>query len=223
METHKRLILLGPPASGKGTQARFLSQLFDVPTLSTGSMLRKEIEQQTDLGKQAQQFMDMGKFVPDELVNAMVEKWIRNRSNKSFLLDGYPRTVAQAESLQNFLDTECGGLHCAVWMDVTRQVIENRIKHRIECNVCGYVTQGEEGVDCSHCDGGKMRGRKDDALDRFAVRWHDFELLTMPVTDFYTQKGLVVKVTVDKERDVADVSAELTAKLEAYFAQKHDH
>ena len=220
MDRHKRLILLGPPASGKGTQARFLSQLFDVPTLSTGSMLRKEIEGQTELGKQAQRYMEAGKFVPDELVNAMVKDWIAHLPECSFLLDGYPRTLAQAESLQDFLDRECGGLDCAIWMNVTREVIEDRITHRVECSSCGFVTQGEAGGACPHCEGGVLKARVDDALDRFVHRWADFEALTLPVTDFYAQRGLVVKVTVDKEREVSDVSDELCAKLEDYFSQK---
>lgn len=216
----KRLILLGPPASGKGTQARFLTQLFNVPSLSTGSLLRREIEAETDLGKKAREYMDNGKFVPDELVNDLVKNWIRQLDNKSFLLDGYPRTVAQAETLQKFLDEECGGLDCAVWMDVTRNVIEDRIKRRIECSSCGYVTQGEQGTSCPQCNAGTMASRTDDALDRFAVRWQDFEALTMPVTQYYLDKGLVVRVTVDRERDVADVSEELKQKLDDYFAHK---
>lgn len=216
----KRLILLGPPASGKGTQARFLSQLFNVPSLSTGSLLRREIEAETDLGKKARAYMDNGKFVPDELVNDLVKNWIRQLDNKSFLLDGYPRTVAQAETLQKFLDDECGGLDCAVWMDVTRNVIEDRIKRRIECSSCSYVTQGEQGSSCPQCSAGTMTSRSDDALDRFAVRWQDFEALTMPVTQYYLDKGLVVRVTVDRERDVAEVSEELKQKLDEYFARK---
>ena len=216
----KRLILLGPPASGKGTQAQFLTRLFDVPALSTGAILRREIEAETELGLKAREYMNNGKFVPDELVNELVKGWIRNLEEKSFLLDGYPRTVAQAETLQKFLDEECGGLDCAVWMDVSRKIIEDRIKHRIECPACGHVTQGEIGVSCPRCSTGIMRARTDDALDRFAVRWKDFEDLTMPVTQYYLDKGLVVRVTVDKERDVEDVSAELKQKLDEYFVRK---
>lgn len=219
--TSKRLILLGPPASGKGTQARFLSKLFNVPTLSTGALLRREIEAETELGKKVREYMDHGKFVPDELVNELVIDWIRKGESKSFLLDGYPRTVAQAETLQKFLDEECGGLDCAVWMDVTREVIEDRIKRRIECPSCGFVTQGEVGTSCPQCQEGTMRNRTDDALDRFVVRWKDFDALTMPVARYYLEKGLVVRVAVDRERDVTEVSGELKHKLDEYFARKN--
>ncbi len=220
MDTQKRLILIGPPASGKGTQARFLSSLFNVPTLSTGAMLRREIEEGTELGQKARQYMDNGKFVPDELVNDMVKDWIRRLEPKAFLLDGYPRTLAQAETLQEFLEAECGGLDCVVWMDVTRQVIEDRITCRIECPSCSYVSQGEVGSSCPQCGQPGMRSRTDDALDRFAVRWTDFEALTMPVTDYYLSRGLVVRVSVDKERDVKEVSAELEGKLRDFFSAK---
>lgn len=217
METHKRLILLGPPASGKGTQARFLSELFDVPTLSTGAMLRREMELNTETGQKARKYMDDGKFVPDSLVNEMVKEWIVRLEGNAFLLDGYPRTLTQAETLQTFLEEECGGLHCVVWMDVSREVIEDRIKHRIECGSCHFISQGEEGSTCTKCGAGIMRTRKDDALDRFAVRWKDFEDLTLPVARYYEDKGLVVKVTVDTERNVSDVSEELLAKLKEFF------
>lgn len=220
MEKHKRLILLGPPASGKGTQARFLSELFHVPTLSTGAMLRKEMDAKSPLGEEARQYMDAGKFVPDALVNSMVENWVKRLEDKGFLLDGYPRTLAQAETLQLFLDGESEGLDCVVWLDVARHVIEDRIKKRIECTSCHFVTQGEDGSSCPRC-GHVMHVRKDDALDRFAVRWKDFEDLTLPVARFYGDKGLVVKVSVNEERPVKDVSDELLDALNHFFINRN--
>lgn len=217
--SHKRLILLGPPASGKGTQARYLSELFDVPTLSTGAMLRKEMGEKTKIGEEARKFMDNGKFVPDELVNDLVKSWVGRLDGKGFLLDGYPRTLTQAESLQSFLEERCDGIDCVVWMDVARKVIEDRIRQRIECPSCHYISQGKEGSECPKC-GHSMRSRRDDALDRFAVRWEDFEDLTIPVGEFYENKGLVIKISISEECPVEKVSEELQSKLEEFFKNK---
>lgn len=219
MENCKRLILIGPPASGKGTQAHFLCNLFNVPTLSTGALLRKEIKSETEIGKQAKSYMDKGHFVPDTLVNDMVRGWIESLEDKRFLLDGYPRTLAQAEMLQDYMDTHLGGIDCVVWMDVSREIIENRIKHRVECPACHFITQGEIGKLCPQC-ATPMTARNDDALDKFVIRWADFEELTSPVIRYYLDKGLIVKVSVNSERPVEDVSAELLANLRSYFEAK---
>ena len=192
MKELKHFILVGAPASGKGTQGRFLADTFGLHSLSTGSLLRREVESCTELGRKALSYMDRAMLV----------------------LDGYPRTVAQAETLDHFLNQRGTSVDVVVWMDVSRELIEQRIMRRRECSTCGYVVQTPEEK-CSKC-GGKMVSRKDDNMEAFARRWKDFEAMTLPVARYYEARGLVVKMTVSEEREPAEVSRDLARKLEEY-------
>ncbi len=118
MKELKRFILVGAPASGKGTQGRFLSDTFNLNSLSTGSMLRREIEACTELGRKALSYMENAMLVPDEIVNEMVRNWLSDSEHGAWLLDGYPRTVAQAEALDHFLNERGMSVVAGVWMDV---------------------------------------------------------------------------------------------------------
>lgn len=219
MKKLKRFILVGGPASGKGTQGRFLSDTFQLETLSTGALLRREIEICSDLGRRAQSYMDQAKLVPDEIVNDIVRAWLSQADNASWILDGYPRTVAQAETLDNFLSQRGLGVDVVVWMDVARELIEHRILQRRECSSCGFIVQDSSMEICPKC-GGAMTTRKDDNIEAFAKRWKDFEAMTLPVARYYEARGLVVKVSVKEEREARDVSRELLAKLNDYSENK---
>lgn len=218
MKSLKRFILVGGPGSGKGTQGRFLAEKFHLETLSTGALLRREIESCSDIGRRAQSYMDQAKFVPDEIVNEVVKNWLARTGDESWLLDGYPRTIAQAETLDHFMEQRGLSVDCVVWMDVARDLIEQRILRRRECEKCHYVVQEPLEV-CPRC-GGKMVVRKDDNLEAFARRWKDYEDMTLPVAKYYEAKGLVVKVRVDAEQEPAEVSAELTEGLKAFARKK---
>ena len=182
----KHFILVGAPASGKGTQGRFLADTFGLHSLSTGSLLRREVESCTELGRKALSYMDRAMLVPDEIVNDMVRGWLSEMDHGAWLLDGYPRTVAQAETLDHFLNQRGTSVDVVVWMDVSRELIEQRIMRRRECSTCGYVVQTPEEK-CSKC-GGKMVSRKDDNMEAFARRWKDFEAMTLPVARYYELK-----------------------------------
>ena len=158
--------------------------------------------------------MDKAMLGPDEIVNDMVRGWLSEMDNDAWLLDGYPRTVAQAEALDHFLTQRGTSVDVVVWMDVARELIEQRIMHRRECSTCGHVVQTSE-EECSKC-GGKMVSRKDDNMEAFARRWKDFEAMTLPVARYYEARGLVVKMTVTEEREPAEVSRDLARKLEEY-------
>lgn len=214
MKSLKRFILVGGPASGKGTQGRFLSNQFSLHSLSTGALLRREIESCSDIGRRAQSYMDQAMLVPDEVVNDMVRAWIGQSNDEGWLLDGYPRTVSQAETLDHFLAERGLNVDVVVWMDVSRELIEHRISHRRECPACGLVIQEikETCPDCGHA----MIARKDDNLEAFARRWKDYEALTLPVARYYESKGLVVKMSINEEREPEDVSRNLMAKLATY-------
>ena len=214
MKDLKHFILVGAPASGKGTQGRLLPDPFNMNSLSTGSMLRREIESCTELGRKALSYMDKAMLVPDEIVNDMVRGWLSEVDNDAWLLDGYPRTVAQAEALDHFLTQRGTAVDVVVWMDVARELIEQRILRRRECSTCGYVVQTPDEV-CTRC-GGKMVSRKDDNLESFARRWKDFEAMTLPVAKYYEARGMVVKMTVTEEREPSEVSRDLARKLEEY-------
>ncbi len=214
MKELKRFILVGAPASGKGTQGRFLSDTFNLNSLSTGSMLRREIEACTELGRKALSYMENAMLVPDEIVNEMVRNWLSDSEHGAWLLDGYPRTVAQAEALDHFLNERGMSVDAVVWMDVSRELIESRILRRRECSSCGYVVQTPDET-CEKC-GGQMVSRKDDNLEAFARRWKDFETMTLPVARYYEARGMVVKMTVTEEREPGDVSRDLAEKLEEF-------
>ncbi|MFR4438220.1 MAG: adenylate kinase family protein, partial [Akkermansia muciniphila] len=140
-------------------------------------------------------------------VNDMVRGWLSEMDHGAWLLDGYPRTVAQAETLDHFLNQRGTSVDVVVWMDVSRELIEQRIMRRRECSTCGYVVQTPE-EECSKC-GGKMVSRKDDNMEAFARRWKDFEAMTLPAARYYEARGLVVKMTVSEEREPAEVSRDL--------------
>ncbi len=214
MKELKHFILVGAPASGKGTQGRFLADTFGLHSLSTGSLLRREVESCTELGRKALSYMDRAMLVPDEIVNDMVRGWLSEMDHGAWLLDGYPRTVAQAETLDHFLNQRGTSVDVVVWMDVSRELIEPRIMRRRECSTCGYVVQTPE-EECSKC-GGKMVSRKDDNMEAFSRRWKDFEAMTLPAARYYEARGLVVKMTVSEEREPAEVSRDLARKLEEY-------
>ncbi len=214
MKTLKRFVLVGGPASGKGTQARYLAQAFGLHTLSTGALLRQEIEACSDLGRQAQSFMDRAMLVPDEVVNDIVRGWLSNNDETPWLLDGYPRTVAQAETLDSFMRERGLGVDVVVWLDVARELIEARMLKRKECTKCGLITRDGEMV-CPDCGSG-MRVRADDNLEAFARRWQDYEALTVPVANYYEAKGLAVRVRVTEEGEPEEVSLRISQKLKEF-------
>jgi adenylate kinase len=130
-----KLILFGPPGAGKGTQAKLLTKCFKLPHISTGDILRNEVKNNTDLGRQAKGFMDSGKLVPDTLVTEMVKKRMAAKDlEKGFILDGYPRTVSQARSLDEILET---GIDTAVYLSTSEKVVVQRLTGRRVCSKCG--------------------------------------------------------------------------------------
>lgn len=218
MQTLKRFVLVGAPASGKGTQARFLSETYQLESLSTGALLRHEIAEDTELGRRASSFMERAMLVPDDIVNGIVRSWIENHREACWLLDGYPRTVAQAETLETNLEAAGLGLDVVVWLDVARELIEARMLRRRECPACGHITRNGEET-CPVCRA-PMQKRSDDNAAAFALRWRDYEILTEPVVRYFQQNGLVVHVRVTEEGEPEEVSRRIAAALREY-AEKH--
>jgi adenylate kinase len=199
------LALFGPPGSGKGTQAKALIQALGIPQLSTGDMLREAIKAGTDLGKKAKEFMDLGKLVPDQVMIGMIESRIQKQDCKNgFMLDGFPRTVAQAEALDAMLSKFGLKLDHVVSFGVDRKELVSRLSGRLVCSNCGasYHEQSKPPKKSGICDlcSGRVEKRADDKPEVVEHRLDTFLASTKPVADYY--RGL------DRLKEIQAVGAE---------------
>ncbi len=208
-----RLMMLGPPGAGKGTQAKLLATKLGIPQISTGDMLRAAVAAGTEMGKAAQACMSRGDLVPDEVVVGIVrDRLLEADAQKGFILDGFPRTVPQAEAL----DTAGITLDAVIEVQVDEGLLVERITGRISCRDCGqmyHVTHSppaKEGV-CDHCGSTDLYVRKDDKEDVVRSRLSSYHAQTAPLIGFYADKGLL-KV-VDGVGDLSDVQARIAAVL----------
>ncbi|MEO8206770.1 MAG: nucleoside monophosphate kinase [Chthoniobacterales bacterium] len=194
MVLKRRIVLLGPPASGKGTQAHLLSTHFNIPTASTGAMLRHEIADGTAIGLEASQYTNDGGFVPDELVLRIVSAWMDKHEN-GFILDGFPRTLSQAEALEKDLVKRQRSLDIAFLFNLSDKEIHERVTNRLTCDACG-ATFGEqlhslkEKSVCPHC-GGVLTHRKDDTEATLVNRLAIYQEKTLPIANFYRERGIL--------------------------------
>jgi adenylate kinase len=179
------LIFLGPPGAGKGTQAHRLAARFGIPQLSTGDILRKAVADGTPLGKQAKGLMDAGKLVPDDLVNGIVEEALQDKAaQRGFLLDGFPRTVAQATALDEMLARRGRRLDFVICLQVPVETLVERLSGRATCPVCQ-----RPGI-CDN-DGAALIVRPDDAPDRVRQRLAEYENKTAVLSGYYKARGLL--------------------------------
>ena len=215
-----RLVLVGPPGAGKGTQAEFIAERFGIPKISTGDIFRSNVSGGTELGKQAKAFMDAGDLVPDEVTNAMVrDRLAEPDAADGFLLDGFPRNVAQADELNKILASLGLALSVVLDLDVDHEEVVNRLAGRRSCKKCGHVVHVEpdapEGGVCDRC-GGEMYRRDDDAPDTVRHRLEVYDRQTAPLIGFYRDAGLLV--AIDAFGTVEDVTERATAALAAHAA-----
>lgn len=193
-----KIILLGPPGAGKGTQAKSISNRYSIPHISTGDIFRKNISENTALGIEAKKYMDNGQLVPDEVTINMVKDRLQDSDCKNgYLLDGFPRTVSQAEALQEFLEGRNESLDCALLIDVPRDFILERMTGRRVCPSCGasYHIKFNPAKDgkCELC-GSEVVQRKDDTAETVAERLDVYENQTQPLIDYYKEKKLLSQV-----------------------------
>jgi len=213
-----RLALLGPPGSGKGTQSKGLRETYGIPHISSGDLLRDAVSNETSLGKQAKEFMNSGRLVPDELVLGMMRERIEQPDCAGgFLLDGFPRTVAQAESLASMLDAKGAPLDHVVALVVDREEIVARLGGRRSCSGCGrlfHVTFDPPAVaeKCDDC-GAPLSIRDDDREETVRERLAVYEEQTAPLLDFYSQRGLLR--AVDGLGPQTEISARIAAAMGA--------
>lgn len=212
-----RLILLGPPGAGKGTQAVSISEKYKIPHISTGDIFRYNIKNQTDLGKKAKTYMDQGLLVPDEVVVEIVEDRLKDPDCKDgFLLDGFPRTVNQAKSLAVVLDNMNTELDKVVNIKVDKDLLIRRAVGRRICRNCGATYHIEfnppkkPGI-CDKC-GGELYQRDDDNEKTVAKRIEVYLEETQPLIDFYQERNKLV--TIDGNKEISTVFEEIVQALE---------
>ncbi len=205
-----KIVLLGGPGAGKGTQAQRLVDEYGVAHISTGDLLRAAIKNGTELGKQAKSYMDKGQLVPDELVvNLVKERLADDDAQKGFILDGFPRNTAQAVVLDSELKDMGLALDAAVLVDVDPDVIVKRLSSRRTCKNCGYTAPA--GVDvCPRC-GGEMYQRDDDKPETIQRRLDVYQTQTAPLIEYYKGHGLLK--TVNGEQAVDDVYKDMKEQL----------
>ena len=215
-DLHMNLILLGPPGAGKGTQAKMLTETFGTPQISTGDILRAAVKEGTPLGKQAQAFMDDGKLVPDEVVIGIVTERLQEPDcNQGFILDGFPRTVAQADALQENLRELGKELDRVIALQVDTEALVERLTGRRTCKSCGrgYHVKFDPPAVEGRCDacGGELYQRDDDREETIRKRLEVYERQTAPLIDYYRNAGLLIEV--DGMQQIEEVRETLLAAL----------
>ena len=210
-----RLILLGPPGAGKGTQANFIKEKYGIPQISTGDMLRAAVKAGTPLGVEAKKVMDAGGLVSDEIIIGLVKDRLKQDDCKAgYLLDGFPRTIPQAEALKVLLEKMGEKLDFAVEIDVPRDVILDRLTTRRTCEDCGEIYNVKsnptkvEGV-CDKC-GGAVVQRADETEEAISNRLNVYNDQTAPLVDFYKNEGMLLSVQATSSDAVIDA---IKAKL----------
>lgn len=211
-----KLVLLGPPGAGKGTHAKRMTEIYRVKPLSTGDILRQQIKDKTELGLRAKDVIERGGLVSDELVNEMMAREIENLGiEKGFLLDGYPRTIGQADALDAFLKKHQAKLDWVLNFVASETILIDRLSGRRVCPKCGAnyhvrnIPPKKEGI-CDHCHTALVQ-RKDDKPETIANRLATYQKETAPLIDYYRQKGLLHDVAADLSID------ELQRELKKFF------
>lgn len=211
------IILMGLPGAGKGTQASEIVKKYPIPHISTGDMFRKAIKEETDLGKQAKSYMDRGELVPDEVTIGIVrERLAEEDAKKGFLLDGFPRTVEQADALNSILSGLGREVDAVINIKVPEEELMNRLTGRRICEVCGttyhlvFNPPKVEGI-CD-LDGGKLYQREDDNPETVANRLSVNVKQTKPLLDFYENQGVLKNI--DGSREIENVTEDVIQILE---------
>jgi adenylate kinase len=204
-----RLVLVGPPGAGKGTQAAFLASHFSIPHISTGDIFRANLKAGTELGNQAKSFMDRGELVPDSVTNEMVkDRLTHDDVANGFLLDGFPRNVAQAEVLRAILAEKKSPLHAVLEFSLADEEIIARLSSRRTCRECGAPSVGVDK--CPTC-GGEVYQREDDKAEVITRRLEVYAEQTAPIVSFYRNEGLLISVSA--VGNVEDITASAISAL----------
>jgi adenylate kinase len=217
----RRLVLLGAPGSGKGTQAEMITRQFGIPVTSPGAILRREKDLGTPLGLQTAETIQHGGLVSDEIIVELIEDWLRLHGAHGFVFDGFPRTLRQAEALLSILKRLRTALDLAIWLDVSEQTVRDRISGRLQCRSCGFVTSATSAQFanrpvCPYCDG-RLERRTDDDVAVLQKRLAEFNTKTQPLTDFYGKMSILHRIDGNRGREAvfADISRLIEDKVPA--------
>lgn len=212
-----KIIMLGAPGAGKGTQAKMIAEKYAIPHISTGDIFRANIKEGTELGREAKKYMDQGLLVPDELtVKILLDRVAKEDCKDGYVLDGFPRTIPQAEVLDHALKELGDKIDYAIDVDVPDENIIRRMSGRRACLGCGatyhieHIPPKKEGI-CDTC-GQELVLRDDDKSETVKNRLEVYHEQTQPLIDFYTEKGILK--TVDGTQDMKDVFAAIVSILE---------
>jgi adenylate kinase len=212
------LILFGAPGAGKGTQTGSLIETYHIPAIATGDILRAQRRAGTGLGEQVKGYMDRGELVPDDLMIEIIRERLQKPDAKNgFILDGFPRTVAQAQALDATLEKLGRRIDAVLYLRVSRQVLIDRLSHRYSCRTCDAVfnftpAQAKSLPRCTN-DGGELYQRTDDQPEIVARRIDVFLKHTAPLIDYYTAQRKLENI--DGQMSVDDVRADITSRLAA--------
>jgi adenylate kinase len=195
------IIFLGAPGSGKGTQAAMLSTKLKVPAISTGETLRREVEQQSEIGKLAKSYMESGRLVPDKIIIDIVKiRLLNSDCDNGFILDGFPRTTFQAEELEKILDSFGKKIDHVFNFEIDEETLVKRISGRFSCKGCGAIYNHyfkptiKNGL-CDNCGSTEFEGRSDDNEEAVKNRLKIYRESTYPLTQFYQKKNLLVLIS----------------------------
>lgn len=201
-----KIVLLGPPGAGKGTQSAVLSREYKIPHISTGDILREAVKSGLALGVRAKSFMEKGELVPDEIMTDIVaERLKRKDAAKGFILDGFPRTLSQAHELESALKKDSSGIDLVIYFETSAAVAIERLSGRRVCRTCGFnyhvknIPPRKDGV-CDKCSGALFQ-RPDDKEETVINRLKVYEAQTKPLIDYYAKKGILRKVSGDMRVD----------------------
>ena len=209
------LILLGPPGAGKGTQAQMMVERYHIPQISTGDILRKAVKEETLLGKKAKGFMDQGQLVPDEVVIGIIDERLRvSDCNPGFILDGFPRTIPQAEALQPILTKIGKSIDHVINIDVDPEELVRRLTGRRTCKNCGamfhilFHPPKVEGI-CDRC-GGTLYQREDDKEETIRTRLNEYQKQTAPLIQYYQMKNTLRSIQgIGEQKEIFERIARL--------------
>ena len=210
------ILIMGPAGGGKGTMSELILKAYDIPHISTGDMLRENVRNNTELGKLAKSYMEAGKLVPDDVINAMVEDRLQQPDcQKGYLLDGFPRTLVQAEAFTKIAEKIGKPVESVIALEVDFDVLAERITGRRICPKCGAIYHIKnhppvaEGI-CDVC-GSELTQRKDDTIEQLKVRMDEYDSSTAPVIAFYDKLGVVSHINGAQPTD--QVFAEIQEAL----------
>lgn len=213
-----KIIMLGAPGAGKGTQAKLIAEKYGIPHISTGDIFRANIKEGTDLGKEAKGYMDKGQLVPDDLtVRILLDRVSKDDCSKGYVLDGFPRTIPQAEVLDTEVARLGESIDFAIDVDVPDENIIRRMSGRRACLKCGatyhieHIPPKKEGI-CDAC-GSELVLRDDDKPETVKKRLEVYHTQTQPLIDYYSKQNILR--TVDGTRDMQEVFADIVKLLEA--------